>query len=299
MRGLQHLAVFGVYPTYAAAEAGLDALRSSGFDSSDISVLFPEHLGATTHPKHIKPPAATGAQMGAWMGGVLGWLVGMGTLAIPGVGPFIAAGPIAAAMAGAGAGGAIGGIAGTLAGMGVPDSAAKRYEAQVKGGGILVSVHPRAEGQMERARTILERTGAQDIAAGEGANAQYAKALEPKKSRGASPVLRASKDAIGKAVDNLKGENIGTIEDLMIDVASGRVNYAILSFGGFLGMGDKLFAVPWANLDYDSAQGIFLMEADKEWLKHAPGFDKNQWPDMSDTKHGTEIYEYYHSRVNL
>jgi len=130
-------------------------------------VLFPKNEGTKDFApeKNTKAPegASTGAGTGAVLGGGLGWLVGIGALAIPGLGPFIAAGPIMAALAGAGVGGAVGGLTGALIGMGIPEYEAKRYEGRVKDGGILLSVHSDTSDEVKRAKAILERTGAQDI----------------------------------------------------------------------------------------------------------------------------------------
>ncbi len=163
----KNTAVFGIYPSYNAVERAVDALRSAGFRSTDISVLFPENVGTKdfAHTKGTKAPegAAAGGGTGAIIGGTLGWLTGIGALAIPGLGPFIAAGPIMAALAGVGAGGAIGGIAGGLIGMGIPEYEAKRYEGRVTKGGILLSVHSDNSDWTSRAKKILESTGAEDI----------------------------------------------------------------------------------------------------------------------------------------
>ena len=122
----KNTAVFGIYPNYGAVEAAVDALKMAGFRNTDISVLFPENVGTKdfAHTKATKAPegATTGAGTGAVVGGALGWLVGIGALAIPGLGPFIAAGPIMAALAGAGVGGAVGGVTGALVGMGIPNT---------------------------------------------------------------------------------------------------------------------------------------------------------------------------------
>src|SRR5438876_4174531 len=138
-------AVFGLYTTRRQVENAVDELKAQGFRSTDISVLFPENVGTKdfAHEKGTKAPegAATGAGTGAVIGGALGWLAGIGALVIPGLGPFIAAGPIMAALSGMGVGGAVGGITGALIGMGIPEYEAKRYEGRVKQGHLLLSVH--------------------------------------------------------------------------------------------------------------------------------------------------------------
>lgn len=98
---------------------------------------------------------------------------------------------------------------------------------------------------------------------------------------------------IGDPVVNLKGENLGKIEDLVIDPLSARVDYAVLSFGGFLGMGDKLFAVPIEALKMSREEKRFILDVEKERLKNAPGFEKDNWPDASDRAFGTKVYSYY------
>src|SRR5712664_1678955 len=163
----KNTAVFGIYSSYGQVESAVDSLRAAGFRNTDISVLFPENVGSKdfAHHKGTKAPegATTGAGTGALIGGGLGWLAGIGALAIPGLGPFIAAGPIMAALAGAGVGGAVGGLTGALIGMGIPEYEAKRYEGRVKDGGILLSVHSDSSNESKRAKEILQRTGAQDV----------------------------------------------------------------------------------------------------------------------------------------
>jgi Protein of unknown function (DUF3341) len=179
----KNTAVFGIYPEYASVENGVGALKAAGFRNTDISVLFPENVGTKdfAHEKGTKAPegAATGASTGAVVGGGLGWLVGIGALAIPGLGPFIAAGPIMAALAGVGVGGAVGGITGALIGMGIPEYEAKRYEGRVKEGGILLSVHSDDSKWTKRAKEILEQTGAQDISSTGEASADFSKTDKP------------------------------------------------------------------------------------------------------------------------
>jgi hypothetical protein len=163
----KNTAVFGIYSSYTTVEMGVESLKSTGFSNRDISVLLPESAGSRdfAHEKGTKAPegATTGAGTGVVLGGAMGWLLGVGALAIPGLGPFIAAGPIMAALAGAGVGGAVGGIAGALIGMGIPEYEAKRYEGRVKDGGILLSVHCDRSEWIKRAKQVLERTGAQDV----------------------------------------------------------------------------------------------------------------------------------------
>jgi hypothetical protein len=176
-------AAFGIYPTRASVENAVDTLKDEGFRNTDISVLFPDNAGTKdfAHEKSTKAPegAATGAGTGALLGGGLGWLVGIGALAIPGLGPFIAAGPIMAALAGAGVGGAVGGLTGALVGLGIPEYEAKRYEGRVKEGGILLSVHCDDSEWTQRAKAILERTGAEDVSSTGEASADYAKTDKP------------------------------------------------------------------------------------------------------------------------
>jgi sporulation protein YlmC with PRC-barrel domain len=105
-------------------------------------------------------------------------------------------------------------------------------------------------------------------------------------------VLAASTLA-GDQVQNTAGENLGKVDEIMIDIPAGKVAYAVLSFGGFLGMGNKLFAVPWSALRLDEDKKHFILDVDKRKLENAPGFDKDNWPDMADTSWGTRIFSYY------
>jgi hypothetical protein len=147
----------------------VDQLKDHNFSNNDISVLFPDKSGTKdfAHEQHTKAPegATTGGITGGVLGGALGWLVGIGALAIPGVGPFIAAGPIMAALGGAALGGAVGGIAGALIGLGIPEYEAKRYEGKVKDGNILISVHTDNHEQISRVKEIFKKAGAEDISA--------------------------------------------------------------------------------------------------------------------------------------
>lgn len=163
-----HKAVFGIFDNRSALETTVERLKTDGFRNTDISVLMPTPESAKdfAHEKSTKAPegASVGAASGLAVGGVLGWLVGIGALAIPGIGPFVAAGPIVAAIAGAGIGGTVGGIAGALVGLGIPEFEAKRYETLVREGGMLLSVHVDDSVWQKRAEDILKAGGAKDIA---------------------------------------------------------------------------------------------------------------------------------------
>src|SRR5258707_10689699 len=179
----KNTSVFGIYRDRQHAEQAVDALRRAGFRNSDVSALLPDNVGTKdlAHEKNTKVPegAAAGGASGAVLGGTLGWLAGIGTLAIPGLGPFIAAGPIMGALAGAGVGGAVGGLVGALVGMGIPEYEAKRYEGRVRAGGILLSVHCDSSEWEKRAKQILEQTGAEDIGSAGEASADYAMSERP------------------------------------------------------------------------------------------------------------------------
>lgn len=180
---MANTAVFGLYSTRDQVSRAIDVLRNGGFRNTDISVLMPENAGTKdiAVEKGTKAPegATTGAASGAVLGGAFGWLAGIGVLAIPGLGPFIAAGPIMAALAGAGAGAVTGGIIGGLTGLGIPEYEAKRYEGLIKNGGILLSVHSDNSEWTSRAKKILKDTGAEDISSTGEAAADYAKSEKP------------------------------------------------------------------------------------------------------------------------
>ena len=160
-------AVFCIAKSEGQATRIVEDARDAGFSNNDISVLFPDKGGTRdfAHEQHTKAPegAATGALTGGVLGGVAGWLVGIGALAIPGVGPFIAAGPIMAALGGAAAGATAGGLTGMLIGLGIPEYEAKRYEGKIKSGGILISVHTDSGDEVTRAKELFKKDGAEDI----------------------------------------------------------------------------------------------------------------------------------------
>src|SRR6185295_12121307 len=158
-------AVVGIVNSELVAAQIFEEIQDAGFANGDISILIPEG-SRLAHDKDTKLPegAATGAAAGGVLGGALGFLAGVGTIAIPGLGAFIAAGPIMAALGGAAAGATAGGFTGALVGLGIPEYEAKVYESKVKGGNVLLSVHTDDSGQRSRAKEIFERNRADDIA---------------------------------------------------------------------------------------------------------------------------------------
>jgi hypothetical protein len=160
-------AVIGLVSSETQAEAIVGELQRAGFSNNDISALFPDSKGTRdfAHEQSTKAPegAVAGASAGGAIGGTLGLLAGIGALAIPGLGPFIAAGPIMAALSGAAAGAAVGGLTGALVGMGIPEIEARQYEGKIKGGKVLLSVHTEDAEQRAWAKRILENGGAVDV----------------------------------------------------------------------------------------------------------------------------------------
>jgi hypothetical protein len=159
--------VFCIARDEEQAELIVGELRDEGFSSDDVSVLFPDKSGTRdfAHEHHTKAPegATTGAGAGGVVGGALGWLVGIGAVAIPGVGPFIAAGPILAALGGASVGAAVGGVTGALVGLGIPELEAKRYDGKIRKGNVLISVHTEDSEERSRVKDLFKRAGADDI----------------------------------------------------------------------------------------------------------------------------------------
>ena len=180
----RNTSVFGLYPSREMVANAVDSLHSAGFRNTDVSALFPENEGTKdfAHEKNTKAPegATTGVASGAVLGGALGWLAGIGALAIPGIGPFIAAGPIVSALAGVGTGAVAGGIVGALVGLGMPEYEAKRYAGRIKHGGILLSVHCDDDAWTKLAKHILVATGGEDIAATSEAGADFAVSDKPR-----------------------------------------------------------------------------------------------------------------------
>lgn len=172
--------VFGIFSTKQQVETAVGEMKRLGFRNSDVSVLFPYSNTAKNLAAEKSTRALAGAAAGGVIGGALGWFAGVGTLGIPGLGLFAAAGPIMALLSGVGV--AIGGVTGTLVGMGVPEPTATRYEGLIKSGSILLSVHANDSNGIQKAKTILERTGAGDIAATGDSKGAHANADKLQKS---------------------------------------------------------------------------------------------------------------------
>jgi hypothetical protein len=189
--------VFCITTSRGQADRIVDQLKAANFSNNDISVLFPDK-GTTrdfAHEKNTKAPegAVAGAGTGGVIGGALGWIAGIGALAIPGVGPFIAAGPIMAALSGVAVGAAVGGIAGGLIGLGIPEIEAKRYEGKVKAGNLLISVHTEDSKEIARAKDIFSKAGGQDICTtGEASTPKDSRATH-RPSHLAEPALSATR----------------------------------------------------------------------------------------------------------
>jgi len=116
---------------------------------------------------------------------------------------------------------------------------------------------------------------------------------------GPGPHLMGADTLIGEDVYNRQNESLGDIKEIMIDMARGQIAYAVLSFGGLMGMGDKLFAVPWQSLELDTNNKRFILDASKDHLKAAPGFDKDNWPDMASADFGSQIHTFYNTQQNM
>lgn len=159
--------VFCIATSRTQADQIATRLKEAGFSSNDISVLFPDRETTRdfAHEKNTKAPegAVAGAGTGGLVGGALGWIAGIGALAIPGVGPFIAAGPILAALSGAAIGAGVGGITGGLIGLGIPELEAKRYDGKIRKGNILISIHTEDGDEVEAAKEIFKQYGAEDV----------------------------------------------------------------------------------------------------------------------------------------
>lgn len=179
----KNTSVFGIYSTYAGLQSGAEALRAAGFRTTDVAALIPENQGSKdlAHEKHTKAPEGTmlGGIIGAVVGGILAWLIATGVIAIKGLGPLVAAGPVVAVLAGIGALGALGFIIGGLAGAASPEYEARRYRGRIKRGGLLLSVHCDNSQWSRLARRTIKMTGADGISQAPERGADYASTDAP------------------------------------------------------------------------------------------------------------------------
>jgi hypothetical protein len=179
----KNTAVYGIFRTRAQAEECVELFTRDGFRSDDISVLMADNTGTKdfAHEKKTKAPEGTAAGVvaGGIVGGTAGLLAGLGTLAIPGVGPLLAVGPIVAALAGVGAGGTVGGLIGALIGLGIPEFEAKRYDGLIKEGRVLISVHCDNSEWVHRAKILMERAGGQHVSSKTESSSDYVPSARP------------------------------------------------------------------------------------------------------------------------
>lgn len=218
-------AVYGIANTTAQAETIVTRLQEAGFAGSQISVLFPDKEGTRdfAHEKNTKAPegATAGGLTGMGVGGAIGLLAGIGALAIPGVGPLIAAGPIMGALSGAAVGGATGGLIGALIGLGVPELEAKQYEGKVRSGNILISVHTEDSAERSRAKDILEECGAEDVAS-------TGEASVPKEARDAERVeTKGFKGEVTKGAGEMRGSEVDNVDDLPLGTSEPTVRSTV------------------------------------------------------------------------
>ena len=217
---MANTAVFGIYAKANAAELAVRDMKEAGFRLEDISILLPENTGskdlAFEKGSKAAEGTAAGATSGAVIGGAIGWLLGIGALAVPGLGPFIAAGPLMAALAGLGVGGTVGGLAGALAGLGIPEYEAKRYEGLVRAGGILLSVHSDNADWTKLAKKILRETGASDISATAESKGDYGNLDKPRTIGAATDTGAALSNTIGEFQMATQNHHI-TVEELFVD----------------------------------------------------------------------------------
>jgi sporulation protein YlmC with PRC-barrel domain len=143
--------------------------------------------------------------------------------------------------------------------------------------------------------TLTAGSGAMNTGTSSAVGGQQGARIEgsPEPSAGPGPRVMSSSTLEGNAVMNRQGDKLGTIEEIMLDVSTGRVAYAVLAAGGFLGIGDKLFAIPWQALTLDTDNEAFILDVDKERLENAPGFDKDHWPAMADQRWASDLHTYY------
>ena len=323
-----------LYDDYDSAARAVAELKRAGVPDSDISLIANNADGryaASDRAGRIDRDrdgvddraegATAGAGIGAAAGGIAGLLAGLGLLAIPGLGPVVAAGWLASTAALAGAGGAVGGVVGALVESGTSREDAQVYAEGVRRGGTLVSARV-SEADAARYEAILDRS-AVDIRQrsamyrGSGwrqfdpsAPAYTAEQVRAEReqyptrrdevSTAARPLdteetnrLISSEKVDGTAAYDRSGERLGTVHHLMLNKRSGHVEYAVMSFGGFLGMGEGYTPLPWRSLTYDKRLGGYLLDIDRNRLEQAPRFGRDALPNWSDRGYRERIDTYW------
>jgi hypothetical protein len=309
--------VTALFDSYDDAAQAVRSLEDAGIPYRDISIVSNDagnrniiSLGTTDDATE---GAGAGAAVGAALGGGAGLLAGLGLVTIPGLGPMVAAGWLAATALGAGVGATTGGIIGALTGAGLSDDDAHVYAEGLRRGGTLVTARV-DDSQYAMARSILTEGKAADITArakvyresgwtrfGDAASGERTddprRLAEMTKERTTSSHPLIESDRVeGTAVYDPNGKHIGTIRCMMIDKVSGRVAYVVMSFGGFLGMGTDAHPLPWDTLKYDTNLGGYRTEITEDQVRGAPTFYRSEDYDWSDRERERELHDYYRAK---
>jgi PRC-barrel domain len=310
-----------LYDDYDSAARAVAELKRVGVPDSDISLVANnaegwyaarDRAGLVDRDRDgvddRAEGATAGAGIGAAAGGIVGLLTGLGLLAIPGLGPVVAAGWLVSTAALAGAGGAVGGVVGALVETGTSREDAQVYAEGVRRGGTLVSARV-PDADAARYEAILDRSAVdirQRSAMYQGSGWRQfdpsapAYTAEQVRAERARPLEAAETDQLissekvdGTAAYDRSGERLGSVHHLMIDKYSGDVQYAVMSFGGFLGMGEDYTPLPWRSLTYDTRLGGYRVDIDRNRLERAPRYGRDALPDWSDRGYRERIDTYW------
>ena len=304
-----------LFDDYDDAATAVRKLEDAGISYRDISIVSnaagKSHIIPLGTTDDAVAGAGAGATIGAAFAGGAGLLAGLGLVTIPGLGPMIAAGWLAAAAAGATAGAAAGGLAGLLVGTGVNDEDAHVYSEALRRGGTIVMARIEA-GRYEDARAILAQSRAVDIAergksymesgrrrfdesAGPGAPAEIASERGPHGSTAqlsSNPLIDSSR-VEGTGIYDRNGTHIGTVKRLMIDKMTGRIAYVVMSLGSFLGVGGDTHVIPWDALTYDTHLQGYRTSITEDQVRGAPAFYRDPNWDWSDRGRERELHDHY------
>jgi uncharacterized membrane protein/sporulation protein YlmC with PRC-barrel domain len=302
-----------MYDSYAEAVSVVHALEAERLPDHHISLVAQENARGRTAEaeRRVADTDATtttpkAAVAGGLVGGAIGLLTGLGVMAIPGVGPLVAAGWLATTLAGAGVGAAAGGLVGALVDSGVSREEAEVYEEGIRRGNTLVTVRvpdgadtARVERLMDRPSSIGWQNRRQEYeAAGWTANqvTSGVRRGDPRVSGASHHRLVAADKVEGTKIYNPSGDNLGSVEDMMIDKISGRVAYAVIGFGGLLGIGSRHYPLPWEKLKYDTDMGGYVVDLDKRMLEGAPSYGDDEAVGWDDRAWGKQVNDYYGTR---